>query len=193
MSRPSDAERERVLDKVEDAMLVGITRPSQIMRQTVDGDRQLIADVRTAKNYMDLVRARWRIRNSDTELERQRLLVENDMLLQRAYGILGRAQAENNLNAQVGAMRNISDIMDKRAQLLGVKTFKPIESADKIEEQRKARYEELVAGRNTDPLRDLYGVVPQDPGQGNGADDSVRVESPATGDSAGQAGDDPRQ
>lgn len=181
--RMTDGRREYLLDIVEDAMLTGATRPRRVLEMLNSAEARKgqpgVTDIRTIKHLMELVWERWRDRNRDPEGERARLLAECEALGLRHHEIMARAIGESNLNAQVGAGRNLITLYEKRAELLGLRTLTLKPDPEAEARMQQTRYAELMAQRSADPISDVYGSVLPDQGQGNGSDDSVSAEQPS--------------
>jgi hypothetical protein len=124
------ADHERVVDLVEDQMLLGLDRPNQIINavnKILEADKAAhlhIGHKRTAQGMMDEVRARWQRRNGDTEAIRKQLLAEAEESQRQSYSILAIARRQNNLTAAVGALRNVEKFQQRRARLLGLDHLK---------------------------------------------------------------------
>jgi hypothetical protein len=174
-------EHEHVVDLVEDQMVLGFERPNQIIKLVNEalGKEHLthlrIGDKRTAQKMIDDVYGRWKRSNGDTEVQRKRLLAEAEEGTRRSYALLAKALRESNVNAAVGALRNVEKFQQRRARLLGLDKI-AIDigmTPEAIDELRDQRLAEAVAGAARDPIRDLYGAA-EDPGQGDGGDHPVQ-------------------
>jgi len=175
------ADHEHIVDLVEDKMLLGFERPNQIMK-LVNADlieanqpHLQIGDKRTAQGMIADVYERWKRRNSDTEASRKRLLAEAEEGTRQSYILLASARLEKNVNGAVGALRSAERFMQRRARLLGVDrvTVELGMSPEAVNELRKQRLAEALAGVGRDPIRDLYSTA-ENPGQGDGTDHPVQ-------------------
>ncbi len=185
MAQRTADQNETALDLVEDMMLRGHDRPNPIKKRVNEQLAVLkiprIGDKRTLQHMMDQVRARWQRRTGKPEETRQQLLAEAEVAMQEAYTLLDGAKAQNNQNAQVGALRTVIAAQQRRARLLGLDKVNVNIGVDEaqLEEIRKKRLEEALSGVNADPIRDLYLRVPPDSGQGHGSADSAEPASGA--------------
>jgi hypothetical protein len=155
------ADHERVVDLVEDQMLLGLDRPNPItnaVNKLLEADHAAhlrIGDKRTCQKMMDEVRGRWQRRNGDTELIRKQLLAEAEEAQRQSYWILALARRQNNLAASVGALRNVEKFQQRRARLLGLDRVKlaisgdpdgaPIRLAGKLDELSTEALERLAS------------------------------------------------
>jgi hypothetical protein len=181
MARTAEQD-EIVLDLIEDLMLLGVDRVGKIRYEV---NRQLetqkigrIGDKRTCASMMERVRGRWQRRTGSAEAERQRLLAEAEEGGRQSYDILRNSTSERN---RISALRTVEVFQRRRARLLGLDKIQVDlgMSQEKLDELRKHRLEEAVAGLGADPLLDVYESAPSDPRQGNGPNDPAAAQRPA--------------
>jgi hypothetical protein len=180
MARTRD-EHERVIDLVEDKMLLGFKRPNQIMK-LVNADlveahqaHLAIGDKRTVQKMIDAVYSRWQKRGGDSEAARRELLEQAEEGVRQSYTLLAKARQEHNVNGAVGALRSVERFQQRRARLLGLdKVVLDVGlTPEAIDELRDKRFAEALAGVAPDPIRELYGL-PAHPGQSDRPDHPVQ-------------------
>lgn len=109
-------EREQLLDEVEEAFVMGITRPAQLLRIGSLAGR--IKEWETAKRYLEIVRRR--IRNRYSEIIRDKIfkkeLRDLDFMERKLWIVYSTASLPND---KTGVINSIIKIKERRAQLLG--------------------------------------------------------------------------
>jgi hypothetical protein len=159
MSQKTIAEREKLVNDVEDLMLRGINRPTTICRMVSGiGNRQ------TAVRYIDAVIARWRNRNGvDNEVHRQRLLAETQEIHSRAFSIVARVsnletQTPASASAAATALGVALKALERQAKLLGLDSERRVvdagpEALDALRESKSLGFDRPNA------LVDLYALL----------------------------------
>lgn len=158
MSQKTLAERESLINQVEDLMLRGIRRPATIARM-IDG----IGSNRTAKHYIRLVEYRWtELHGATNDAERARLIAESREIHKRAFEVVARA---SNLEPTAATQSTVATALgvalkalERQSKLLGLDSEKRVvDAGDKtLEALRDAKLAEF---ERPNPLRDLYATA----------------------------------
>jgi hypothetical protein len=159
----SIAERERLLDMVERAMLTGLNQASAIGR-ACSISRQ------AATRYKAAVEDRWSKRDdlADRDRQRRRLIQQADYIHRRAHEAYAVAINAGKLSAACSALGRAIAAQERVAKLLGLDSESLNHSFDEatLEQLRSnaiARAEAEVARfADVDPIRELYGIAIED-------------------------------
>lgn len=144
MATKSNQEREEIIDKIIDLVMMGLDKPYQIQKALGD-----IAKWQTAKSYLEEAKRRI-VKIYDTQSNRadtlKRELAGLQYMERKCWEIFNKA---NSYNERTGAIRTVLSIKERRAKLLsldtdniklaGVTGLDIVEIARISAEQRKAK------------------------------------------------------